>query len=156
MLVAGCPERLIQPLDVRDLVASLLGLIESQQTGRFNAVAPQWHATHSELVDACSAVTGGMAQPVWVEPGWLTGRGVSEWTELVLWRSAPGTWAVDGGRAHGTGLVCRPVGETVADTHAWLQHERPIPHPRAAEHGLDALREAELLDAWDAELARRG
>jgi nucleoside-diphosphate-sugar epimerase len=157
MLVAGDPGRPIQPVDVRDLVAFVLDQVERQHTGTFNAVAPQGHSTYGELIDACVAATGGRAELVWAEPGWVAERGVSEWTELVLWRTSAGTWAVDGRRAQDAGLVCRPLAETVFDTWAWLQHERPVPHPRAAEHGLDPGREAELLAAWDAELlARRG
>ena len=157
MLVAGDPGRSIQPVDVRDLVAFVLDQVERQRTGTFNAVAPQGHATYGELIDACVAATGTRAELVWADPGWITERGVSEWTELVLWRSPGGTWAVDGHRAQGAGLVCRPLAETVVDTWAWLQRERPVPHPRAAEHGLDPEREAELLAGWDAEmLGRRG
>lgn len=155
MLVAGDPGRSIQPVDVRDLATFILDLIEAQRGGVFNAVAPEGHATYGELIDACVAATGADVELEWVEPAWLTERGVDEWTELPLWRTAAGTWAVDGSRAQQAGLVCRPLGETVRDTCAWLQRERPVPHPRAAEHGLDPEREVELLAAWDAELARR-
>jgi nucleoside-diphosphate-sugar epimerase len=148
MLVAGVPRRSIQPVDVRDLATFMLDLVEGRQTGAFNVVAPDGHATYGDLIDACVMVTGADAELVWVEPGWLTDRGVSEWTELVLWRTPAGTWAVDGSRAQQAGLVCRPLAETVRDTWAWLQRERPVPHPRAAEHGLSAEREAELLSEW--------
>lgn len=156
MLVGGDPKRAIQPVDVRDLVTFVLGLIEGRRGGVFNAVAPQGHATYGELIDSCVAATGGRAEPVWVDPSWLNDQGVAEWTELPLWRTPAGTWAVDGSRAQRAGLVCRPLAETVVDTWSWLQGERPVPHPRAGEHGLDAARAAELLSAWDAELARRG
>jgi nucleoside-diphosphate-sugar epimerase len=158
MLVAGDPGRSIQPVDVRDLAAFVLDLVEQQRTGTFNAVAAAvGHATYGELIDACVAATGTRVELVWADPRWVTERGVSEWTELVLWRASAGTWAVDGQQAEAAGLVCRPLADTVTDTWAWLQRERPVPHPRAAEHGLDPEREAELLTAWDAELlGRRG
>lgn len=157
MLVGGEPGRSMQPVDVRDLAAFVLDQVEAGSTGTFNAVAPQGHATYGELIAACVRATGTHADVVWAEPGWLTERGLAEWTELVLWRSPAGTWAVDGHRAEAAGLSCRSLAETVFDTWHWLQRERPVPHPRAAEHGLDSEREAELLAAWDAELlARRG
>lgn len=155
MLVAGSAGRSIQPVDVRDLAAFMLGLVERQLTGVYNVVAPDGHATYGELIDACVTTTSSDAAMVWVDPGWLADQGVAEWTELVLWRTPPGTWAVDGRRAQEAGLVCRPLRETVADTWAWLQHERPVPHPRASEHGLSPEREADLLADWEVELAGR-
>jgi nucleoside-diphosphate-sugar epimerase len=156
MLVAGEPRRAIQPVDVRDLAAFMLDLLEQRTGGVFNAVAPVGHSTYGELIEACIATTSADAAITWVDPAWLAGRGVKEWTELPLWRTAPGTWAVEGQRATAAGLACRPLAETVADTWAWLQTERPVDNPRAGEHGLDADREAELLADWDAELAARG
>lgn len=155
MLVAGDPDRPIQPVDVRDLAAFLLHLIDQQRGGTFNAVAPVGHATYGDLIQACVDAAGSQTELVWTDPTWATEQGLSEWTELVLWRSSEGTWAVDGHRAQQSGLVCRPLADTVADTWAWLQHERPVPHPRAAEHGVDPEREADVLAAWDAELLAR-
>lgn len=157
MLAAGDPSRPIQPIDVRDLAVFTLDLIAGETTGTFNVVAPPGHATYGDLIRACVDVTGAGAEPVWVEPEWLVERGVAEWTEMPLWRSAPGTWAVDGQRAQSAGLTCRPLTDTVADTWAMLQRERPVAHPRAGEHGLDPSREVELLAAWDAaSTGRRG
>lgn len=157
MLVGGDPGRSMQPVDVRDLAEFVLDQVQAGSTGTFNAVALPGHATYGELIDACVTATGRRAEVVWAAPGWLTERGVAEWTELVLWRSPAGTWAVNGHRAEAAGLACRSLAETVLDTWRWLQREQPVPHPRAAEHGLDSEREAELLAAWDAEvLARRG
>ena len=154
-LLADDRERPIQPVDVRDLAAFVVHLVEHHSTGATNVVAPAGHARYGDLIEACVTATGAGTEPVWVEPGWLTGRGVKEWTELPLWRTAPGTWLVDGTRARHLGLSCRPLDETVADTWAWLQREAPVPHPRAAEHGLAPTREANLLREWSAELASR-
>jgi nucleoside-diphosphate-sugar epimerase len=155
MLAAGDPRCPVQPVDVRDLAAFTLRLVEAERHGTFNVVAPRGHATYGDLLDACVAATGDGAELVWVDPSWLADHGVREWTELVLWRSPAGTWEVDGTRAQVAGLTCRPLSMTVADTWAWLQNEQPVPHPRAAEHGLKPEREAALLAAWDTELARR-
>ena len=156
MLVGGRPERPIQPVDVRDLAAFVVKLVVEDGTGTFNVVAPQGHATYGDLVAACVEATGSVAEPVWVDAGWLADRGVREWTELTLWRTPPGTWAVDGRRALGAGLVCRPLRETVIDTWRWLGSERPVAHERRGEHGLDPEREADLLAAWDELLVQRG
>jgi 2'-hydroxyisoflavone reductase len=93
---------------------------------------------------------------VWIDSSWLTGQGVSQWTEIPLWRTSAGTWAVDSTRAHAAGLDCRPLQDTVRDTWRWLQIEQPVPHERQGRHGLDPAREADLLEAWDTERALRG
>jgi 2'-hydroxyisoflavone reductase len=156
MLVGGWPNRPIQPVDVRDLAAFVVKLLAEDRRGTFNVVAPHGHATYGDLVTACVEVTGAAAELVWTDAAWLTERGIREWTELTLWRTPQGTWAVDGNRAATAGLVCRPLRETVADTWQWLGTERPVAHERQGEHGLDPGREAELLAAWDEQLVERG
>jgi hypothetical protein len=104
------------------------------------------------LIAACIAVTGGSAEPVWVDPEWLAGQGVGQWTEVPLWSTAAGTWAMDTRRAQSAGLACRPLAQTVADTWADFQARSPVAHPRHAEHGMDATRERDLLSAWDSHL----
>ena len=156
MLAAGDPHQPIQPVDVRDLAGFVLHLVDVQQAGAFNVAAPFGHATYGDLLSACVAVTGSRAELVWADSDWLTGQGVRQWTEMPLWRSPAGTWAVDASRAGEAGLVCRPLRETVLDTWRWLQVEQPVPNERQAEHGLDEAREVQLLAAWDTEVALRG
>jgi 2'-hydroxyisoflavone reductase len=156
MLAAGDPGQPIQPIDVRDLADFTLRLIDARSGGVFNVAAPRGHATYGDLLGACVEATGSGADLVWVDSGWLADRGVRQWTEVPLWRTPAGTWAVDASCAHEARLVCRPLRDTVLDTWRWLQVEQPVPHERQAEHGLDPAREAELLAAWDGELALRG
>jgi 2'-hydroxyisoflavone reductase len=156
MLAAGDPAQPIQPVDVRDLASFTLRLIDAGSVGAFNIAAAPAHATYGELLDACVEASGSHAELVWVDSGWLTDHGVSQWTEVPLWRTSAGTWAVDSSRAQGAGLVCRPLHDTVRGTWRWLQVEQPVPHERQGRHGLDPARELELLTAWDAERALRG
>jgi nucleoside-diphosphate-sugar epimerase len=156
MLAAGDPGQPIQPVDVRDLAAFVLRQVEAGSVGVFNVTAPRGHATYGQLLSACVQATGAEAELVWVDSAWLTGHGVVQWTEIPLWRTAAGTWAVDSSPAHTAGLVCRPLPDTVADTWRWLQVDRPVAHDRQGAHGLDPHREAELLTLWDAEVASRG
>jgi nucleoside-diphosphate-sugar epimerase len=156
MLAAGDPAQPIQPVDVRDLGDFILRLIEAGSGESFNVAAPHGHATYGDLIGGCVEATGSGAELVWVDSQWLADRGVREWTEVPLWRTPAGTWAVDASRARAAGLVCRPLRDTVSDTWRWLQVEEPVPHERQAEHGMDPVREAELLAAWGAELVLRG
>ncbi|OON75636.1 NAD-dependent epimerase/dehydratase family protein [Streptomyces tsukubensis] len=142
VLAPGRPDKLIQPVDVRDVAAFAL----DAPVGNFNVAAPLGRATMSDLLDACLQVTGRRGHLTWADDDLLTRHGVREWVELPLWRTAPGTWAVDTTRAMEAGLVCRPLPDTVADTWAWLQGgEGRVPHPRWDEHGLDPVKERAIL-----------
>jgi nucleoside-diphosphate-sugar epimerase len=156
MLAAGDPARPIQPVDVRDLSTFILDQIDAQVGGVLNVTAPTGHATYGDLLQTCAAVTGADAELVWADMDWLEQRGVQQWTQMPLWRTSPGTWAVDSTAAAAAGLTCRPLQETVADTWAWLQGEEPVPHERQAEHGLPVEREAELLAEWRQAIAGQG
>ncbi|WP_433259340.1 hypothetical protein ACQPYK_49930 (plasmid) [Streptosporangium sp. CA-135522] len=80
---------------------------------------------------------------------WLAERGVTEWTEVPLWRTLPTAWAMSTHKAEAAGLVCRPLRETVADTWTWLRSgATAVAHERVAEHGLSKAREADLLQQW--------
>jgi nucleoside-diphosphate-sugar epimerase len=155
MLAAGPADQPIQPVDVRDLTDFTLRLIDAGTVGVFNVAAPQGHATYGDLLGACVEATGSRAELVWADPAWLAQQDVRQWTEIVLWRTPAGTWAVNASRARDAGLTCRPLRATVLDAWRWLQAGQLVPHERQAEHGLDPAKEARLLAAWEAEVALR-
>ncbi|WP_416967038.1 NAD-dependent epimerase/dehydratase family protein [Streptomyces sp. 4F14] len=126
VLAPGPRELALQYIDARDLAAWVLGAVEGGVSGPANLVSPQGHATMGRLLDACVSVTGSSAELRWTDPERIVAAGIKPWTELPVW-VPPGTdmhdalHAADVSRAVGTGLVCRPVEETVADTWAWLE-----------------------------------
>ncbi|MGW7362416.1 NAD-dependent epimerase/dehydratase family protein [Streptomyces sp. NPDC054841] len=139
-------DRRIQPVDVRDVAAFALDQAASAGAdAAFNVAHPEG-LTFAEFLTACLAVTGGAGRPVWVSSEDLIHHGVRQWTELPLWRTHAGVWAVDSSRAVAAGLACRPLRETIADTWAWLQADgRPVAHPRWSEHGIAPEKEAKIL-----------
>ncbi|MEV5607028.1 NAD-dependent epimerase/dehydratase family protein [Streptomyces sp. NPDC052225] len=144
VLAPGHPQAAVQPIDVRDVAAFAL----DAPAGEFNLAAPRGRDTMGDLLGACLRVTGNRGHLVWASDDVLTEHGVREWTELPLWRTAPGTWAVETHRARAAGLVCRPLADTVADTWAWLEAgEGPVAHPRWDDHGIAPTKEAEILAA---------
>jgi nucleoside-diphosphate-sugar epimerase len=155
VLAGGPPSRSVQPVDVRDLAAFILHAVEARLHGAMNVTAPLEHATYGELLEGCRDATGGRAELVWVDEGWLSAQEVAPWTEIPLWRTTPGAWHVSSDRAWKAGLACRPLSETIADTWDWLCREDPVPHERAAEMGLDSQKEQQLLAAWRKHLAGR-
>lgn len=151
VLAPGRPERPIQPIDVRDLASFLLSLLARDGSGVYNVASPHGRDTYGDLLAACAHAVGTAPEVTWVDETWLAHQDVRQWTEIPLWRTAPGTWATNVDHAHADGLTCRPLAETVADVWDWLSEGgTPVAHERSQEHGLSPDKEAALLQAWDA------
>jgi 2'-hydroxyisoflavone reductase len=154
VLAPGDPGRAMQLIDARDLASYLLDSIEARTSGTYNVSAPPGNATMgSWLGDAAQAV-GGDARLTWVEDDFLLAHDVETWTELPLWsptgEDAANVWNADTSAAARTGLSCRPVSETVADTWAWMQADdvQPGEAGRFGGNGIDADKERRILAAW--------
>ncbi|MEV3972675.1 SDR family oxidoreductase [Streptomyces sp. NPDC050698] len=154
VLAPGPRDLPLQYVDVRDLSEWILGAAEQELSGPYNLISPQGHATTGTLLDACARVTGGAAELRWTEPGVILEAGIEPWTELPVW-VPPGSdlhdalHSADVSRAVGTGLVCRPVEETVADTWQWLRGLGGVApqRPDRTRKGLDPEVEAKVLAA---------
>lgn len=145
-ILAPAPaDRVIQPVDVRDVAAFALDQARTGQPGGYNVTHPAG-ITFDCFLRECLSATGGVGVPVWAQPDVLTSHGVAQWTELPLWRTHAGVWSVDSSRAVAAGLHCRPIAETIRDTWDWLDGGgRPVDHPRWADHGITLEKEAEVL-----------
>lgn len=149
VLAPGQPGRSIQPVDVRDVADFVLRTVDGP-VGAFNVTAPGYE-TMADLLSACREVTGSDAHFEWItdEP-WLVAQGIAQWTELPLWRSSPGVWAVDSSRARAVGLDIRSIRDTTADTWEWMHSgESSVMHERGSQHGIDPDKEASILGIWD-------
>ncbi|MHC3472496.1 SDR family oxidoreductase [Streptomyces sp. 7R007] len=152
VLAPGPRELELQYIDVRDLAAWVLGAVERESSGPYNLIGPQGHATMGELLDACVEVTGAAAELCWTEPRVILDAGIEPWTQLPAW-VPPGSdmydalYSADVSRALATGLSCRPVRETVADTWTWLQRLAGTARtrPDRTAKGLDPEAEAKVL-----------
>lgn len=155
VLCPGRPERGIQFIDVRDLAEWTLHLLETGQKGVFNADGVPGDVSMGGLVEACCQAAEMQDQDrpadlVWVSDEFLLEQGVGPWMEMPLWipESDPdsaGFFAFDVSRAQAAGLVHRPLGDTVGATLSWAR-TRPAEYTWRA--GLDAAREAQILQAW--------
>ena len=154
VLAPGYPSRSIQPVDVRDVARFTV----SAPPGVFNVTGAA--STMADLLGACRDVVGGdQVEFSWItDEEWLVAQGVAQWTELPLWRTYRGTWAVDSSAAIAAGLAPRGMRSTVADTWAWMRSgEAALKHERSAEQGISVQKEAAILRTWRArELDRRG
>lgn len=147
ILAPGPYERPLQYVDARDLASWALALAERGVGGPFNLTSRSGHATMGGLLTAAHAVTGSTGEFVWVDPEVIERAGIEPWTELPIWLPPTGEaaslHATDVSSALATGLTCRPVAETVADTWAWMRAEGDPGASRPT--GLDPAREAEVL-----------
>ncbi|MEV6960423.1 NAD-dependent epimerase/dehydratase family protein [Streptomyces sp. NPDC051207] len=157
VLAPGPRDLPLEYVDVRDLAEWTLGAARAELSGPYNLMSPQGHATMGELLEACARVTGGGADLRWTEPEVILAAGIEPWTQLPVW-VPPGSdlhdalHAADVSRAVATGLRCRPVTETVADTWTWLQQlDGTAPQrPDRPSKGLDPEVEARVLAAGGA------
>ena len=134
ILAPAPPERRVQFVDVRDLAAFTLDLVERRDSSVYNVTR--------EGVPWGELLAGGNV--TWVSDEFLVEQGVEEWMELPLWLASPeffGMHRADVSRAVAAGLRFRPVAETVAGAAG---------APAKEGVGLSPEREAELLAAWHA------
>jgi 2'-hydroxyisoflavone reductase len=145
VLAPGPPEHPTQFIDVRDLGAWMVDACERRLAGTFNATGEP--VALEPVLEKC-----GISDPVWVDPEFLLEQGVGPWMELPLW--VPGDDAaflqMSVAKAVASGLSFRPIEETVRDTLAWARSEGAglVTETPYGTAGLEAAREAELLEAW--------
>ena len=162
MLVPDVPSREpLQFIDVRDLGAWMVQLLEQGASGVFNATGPAGDAPigWGALIATCrtEAAARGLpcARDVRVSEAFLSKQEVQPWSELPLWLPSTdpeyaGFNRVDLTRAEGAGLRTRPLRETVA---AVLDEGIPANDDKRRAGKLTREREALLLAAWAADPA---
>lgn len=162
MLVPDVPEHEpLQFIDVRDLGAWLITLLERGACGAFNATGPAGHTPigWGALIDACRAEAQRRGLPVAqvrrVGEAFLLAHAVAPWSELPLWLPSTdpqytGFNRIALARAEATGLRTRPLRETLA---AVYDAGVPVADDERCTGRLTAEREAQLLATWSAQLA---
>jgi 2'-hydroxyisoflavone reductase len=148
MAVPGTPSDPIQIIDVRDLGAWLVKLVEDGTVGVFNAVGGEKPHEWGKVIDACVKAGGRKATPIYLSNAFLQTQQV----DFPIWTPFEGpykglhTWS--NAKAVAAGLRFRPLEETVRDTLAWFKGQEGLAKGRTRLTGPDAAAEARLLDAW--------
>jgi len=152
MLAPGTPADPIQVIDVRDLAAFMMKLVESRTNGIFNADSAPRALTMGQLVTASvNASPGAGTRVAWVSEDFLAAHWKPEEMDLPPWSPTRGESAgfslTSTTAAQKAGLTTRALEVTVRDTLAWF---RTLPPERQAKlkAGLDPAREADTLKAW--------
>jgi 2'-hydroxyisoflavone reductase len=147
----------VQLVDVRDLVAWTIDLLEHGVGGTFNATGPPEPLTMELFLQEVAEAVDGDGRLVWVGERFLVDAGVEPWSELPLWLaptvdpSTAGLLAVDVTRAVAAGLRFRSLAETARDTLARAGGEGVAEAGTRASGppaGLDPAKEAALLEKW--------
>jgi 2'-hydroxyisoflavone reductase len=152
VLAPGDGQDPVQFIDVKDLAAFMLGLVESKVTGIFNATGPVQTLSMRGLLEACKQANGGDATFTWADAAFLEEQKVRPWMDMPVWiprsdKEAGGVGRVSNARALERGLTFRPVVDTARDTLAWFKTQPPERQAKLRA-GLSAEREREVLAAW--------
>jgi 2'-hydroxyisoflavone reductase len=141
-----------QIVDVRDLGAFMIHLIEQQATGIFNATGPESPMTMAEMLYGIRAITSTPVTIRWVEEDLLREHEVGGWMEMPVWvyssEEMRGFSAYDCSKAIAAGLGFRPLADTARDTLAWWK-SKPA-EEQTLRTGLDPEKEAAILRDWHA------
>jgi 2'-hydroxyisoflavone reductase len=149
--VPGAPTDPLQVIDVRDLAAWLVTLVENNTVGKFNAVGPETPMSWGRVITACQKATKTPSTITWV-PGEFVAK--QEGIDFPIWAPYTGetkgfhTWKV--ARAVKAGLKFRPVETTVNDTLAWYKGQLKEEKGRV-KLAFTPENEAKLLAAFKAE-----
>ncbi len=144
------PEFPTAMVDVRDLAAWLVTVVEERTGGVFNATGPT--TPLREVLAVAAEVGGSGARPRPVAPGRLTELGVGHWmglASLPLWIPDPdwrGFATMDTTRARAAGLTTRSLSETLTGALAF-EETRPVDDERRA--GLTDADERRVLAATE-------
>jgi 2'-hydroxyisoflavone reductase len=152
MLAPGTPSDPIQYIDVRDLAVWMMKLVGTRTRGVFNATSPPGACTMGDLLSASERATPNSGTKVtWVSEDFLAAHWKPEELDMPPWSPKRGDMAgaslTPTKNAEKTGLVCRPVADTVRDTLAWFQ-SLPAERQEKLRAIIDPQKEAETLHAW--------
>jgi 2'-hydroxyisoflavone reductase len=152
MLAPGTPRDPIQIIDVRDLTAWMLKLVESRTNGYFNAVSLPGAFTMGDVIATSQRASSAAGTTVtWVPEDFLAAHWKPDELDLPPWSPMKGDSAgaslTAAAAAKRTGLTIRPLQDTVRDTLAWF---RSLDAERQGKlhSGLDPQKEADTLRSW--------
>jgi 2'-hydroxyisoflavone reductase len=151
VLAPGHPIDPVQFIDARDLAEWTIRMIESGETGIYNATGPERKLGIGEMLETMKSALSSDAKFTWVSADFLEAQKVAPWSDMPVWIPPRGEEAganqVSNKRALATGLTFRPLPETARDTLAWF---KKLPQDRLShlKAGLTPERETEVLALW--------
>ncbi len=151
VLAPGRDDDPVQFIDVRDLAAFMIHLVESGRRGTYDAAGPATSMTAPAFYRLAVEALHAAVTLVRVDDyAFLKEHGI---VEAIPWAYLAGNdygmMSIRNAHAVAAGLAFRPVGETVRDTLAWW---RTLPAARRdhPKFSITAAQEAAALEAWHA------
>jgi 2'-hydroxyisoflavone reductase len=141
----------VQFIDARDLAEWTIRMVESGETGIYNATGPDKKLGIGEMIETTKTALGSNAKFTWVNADFLAAQKVAPWSDMPVWIPPHGEEAggnqINNKRALAKALTFRPLAETARDTLAWFKKQSPERQGKL-KAGLSAEREKEVLAAW--------
>jgi len=161
-IAPGAPTDPLQIIDVRDLAAFTLNVVEKNVTGTYNVVSNPNGFKFGDLILDCVHAVHRLPNeiihpwPVWIPADFLEAQQVAPWSEMPAWLPAKGEEAAfastSNAAAVAQGLTITPLGKTVEDTLAW-HLGRPAEEREKLKAGIAPEKEAAVIAAWKAKPA---
>jgi 2'-hydroxyisoflavone reductase len=148
-LAPGRRDDPVQFIDVRDLAAFYVRLVEEGRGGIYEGVGPRARMTMPQFLEAARTALASDARLVVVDDYALLARhGIQAaipWA--MLQGNNLGIMSIGNAKAVAAGLTFRPVADTVRDTLAWWQ-ATPEARRTGARFGITPEQEAAVLAEW--------
>lgn len=147
ILAPGNPQQQVQVIDVRDLAAWTIHMVEKGKNGIYNATGPASPLSMQTFLNECQTAATVDGHFTWVSEEFLVANEVTPFVQLPLWVPADsaGIEQINCQKAIDAGLTFRPVAATIRDTLDW-HGGRPDDYILRA--GILREKEAALLAEW--------
>jgi 2'-hydroxyisoflavone reductase len=152
VLAPGAQTDPVQFIDARDLAEWTIRMVESRETGIYNATGPAKPLVIGEMLDQIKGALNSKATFTWVPADFLEKEKVEAWSDMPVWTGEESGMArTNINRALAKGLTFRPLAETARDTLTWFKSQ-PQDRQSKLRAGLTPEREAEVLAQWRKQL----
>jgi 2'-hydroxyisoflavone reductase len=158
ILIPGKPSDPSQFIDVRDLTAFMMTLVERRQGGIFNCTGPRERLTFGEFIRTAQATLNPAATLTWIDDyAFLRERRM---TYAIPWMIPEGEnryhLQIDNRKAVAAGLTFRPMADTLRDTLAdWPTRLAALPPGQAPNfRWITPEKEGQVLADWKASARR--
>jgi 2'-hydroxyisoflavone reductase len=135
----------VQFIDAKDLAEWIVKIIETGETGIYNAVNKPFELTFGKMLNEIKKTSGSDAEFTWVSEEFMDENDVAPWSDMPLHlpESLEFMRTANVDKALSKGLKIRSLCETVRETLNWRNR---IDEPMKA--GISIEREKELLGKW--------
>lgn len=156
VLAPGRKSDPVQFVDVRDLAAFMLKLVEDEASGLFNAIGPSSTMTIEAFLREATAALKVSPRLIWVDDyATLKAREIDGMVPWILPDGNDlGHTTIRTTRSTAAGLTHRQVGDTVRDTLQWF-NTLPAERQTSAKWVISRETEREMLQAWTARSSAR-